>query len=136
MLEDIDSLIEGIKQHATIDTYARKLYLTGNKRDFEKLKRVLCAFFIWEQLDKKADIRYDTFLANILEEKTLDLPSEISIISWNYDSQIEIAYHTEKARAYRYLRRTSRVIGLPFRTAVEYLKSMELHHSRIYRMSS
>ena len=28
MLHDIDSLISGIKEHATIDTYARKLYLT------------------------------------------------------------------------------------------------------------
>ena len=28
MLRDIDSLIQGIKEHATIDTYARKLYLT------------------------------------------------------------------------------------------------------------
>lgn len=99
MLDDIDSLIEGIKQHATIDTYARKLYLTGNKRDFEKLKRVLCAFFIWEQLDKRADNRYDTFLANILEEKTLKLPPEISIISWNYDSQIEIAYQAYRNNA-------------------------------------
>lgn len=99
MLDDIDSLIEGIKQHSTIDTYARKLYLTGNKRDFEKLKRVLCAFFIWEQLDKKTDNRYDTFLANILEEKTLYLPSEISIISWNYDSQIEIAYQAYQNNA-------------------------------------
>lgn len=28
MLHDINSLIQGIKDHATIDTYARKLYLT------------------------------------------------------------------------------------------------------------
>lgn len=96
MLDDIDSLIEGVKQHVTIDTFARKLYLTGDKKGFEKLKRVLCAFFIWEQLDKNPDNRYDTFLANVLEEKTLDLPSEISIISWNYDSQIETAYQSYK----------------------------------------
>lgn len=94
MLDDIDSLIEGVKKHVTIDTFARKLYLTGEINRFEKLKRVLCAFFIWEQLDKNPDNRYDTFLANVLEEKTLFLPSEISIISWNYDSQIETAYQS------------------------------------------
>lgn len=97
MLSDIDGLIAGIKEHATIDTYARKLYLTHNYHTFNKLKEILCAFFVWEQLEHKPDNRYDTFLANVLESGTLALPSEISIISWNYDSQIEMAY-----KAYRY----------------------------------
>lgn len=92
MLDDIDSLKDNIREHATIDTYARKLYLTGDNRSFLKLKDVLCAFFIWEQLEHKPDNRYDTFLANVLEMGTLSLPKEISIISWNYDSQIEMSY--------------------------------------------
>lgn len=94
MLHDIDSLINGIKEHATIDTYARKLYLTGRKRDFERLKTALCAFFVWEQLEHKPDGRYDTFLANVLDEKTLNIPKEISFVSWNYDSQMELAFRT------------------------------------------
>lgn len=44
MLGDIDQLIQGIKNHATIDTFARKLYLTRRHRDFEQLKTLLCAF--------------------------------------------------------------------------------------------
>ena len=92
MLYDIDQLIKGIQEHATIDTYARKLYLTGRERKFKKLKSVLCAFFVWAQLVYKPDGRYDTFLANVLEEGNLMLPKEISIVSWNYDSQIENAY--------------------------------------------
>ena len=92
MLADIDSLKDKIREHATIDTYARKLYLTGDFRAFAKLKDILCAFFVWEQLEHKPDNRYDTFLANVLEAETLMLPSDISIISWNYDSQIEMAY--------------------------------------------
>lgn len=92
MLYDIDQLINGIQEHATIDTYARKLYLTGREREFQKLKAVLCAFFVWAQLEYKPDGRYDTFLANALEEGSLELPNAISIISWNYDSQIETAY--------------------------------------------
>lgn len=92
MLYDIDELIKGIQEHATIDTYARKLYLTGREREFKKLKSVLCAFFVWAQLEYKTDGRYDTFLANVLEEGSLMLPKDISIISWNYDSQIENAY--------------------------------------------
>lgn len=96
MLSDIDDLQRGIQEHATIDTYARKLYLTRQFSEFRKLKDVLCSFFVWTQLVHKQDGRYDTFLANILEEGTLDLPEDISIISWNYDSQVEMAY-----KAYR-----------------------------------
>lgn len=92
MLKDIDELKLMIKEHATIDTYARKLYLTGKSKQFTKLKDVLCAFFFWEQFQNKPDNRYDTFLANVLEAKTLSLPNDISIVSWNYDSQIEYAY--------------------------------------------
>ena len=92
MLYDIDQLIKGIQEHATIDTYARKLYLTGRACEFKKLKSVLCAFFVWAQLVYKPDGRYDTFLANVLEEENLMLPKDISIVSWNYDSQIENAY--------------------------------------------
>lgn len=93
MLHDINYLIDNIKEHATIDTYARKLYLTRNFGDFRRLKDVLCSFFIWEQLEHKPDNRYDTFLANVLESQTLNLPSDISIISWNYDSQMELSFN-------------------------------------------
>ena len=92
MLQDIDSLIQGIKEHATIDTYARKLYLTKRTGDLDRLKTLLCAFFLWEQLEHKPDGRYDTFLSNVLDGETLNIPEGISIISWNYDSQMELAF--------------------------------------------
>jgi len=92
MLSDIDDLQRGIQEHATIDTYARKLYLTRQMSEFRKLKDVLCSFFVWSQLEHKPDGRYDTFFANVLEEGTLEFPADISIISWNYDSQVEMTY--------------------------------------------
>lgn len=94
MLHDIDGLINGIKEHATIDTYARKLYLTRQKGQLERLKAALCAFFIWEQLQHKPDGRYDTFLANVLDERILNIPKDISFVSWNYDSQMELAFRS------------------------------------------
>ena len=99
MLHDINSLVQGIKEHATIDTYARKLYLTNRNSDLERLKSLLCAFFLWEQLEHRPDGRYDTFLANVLDNKTLNIPEEISIISWNYDSQIELAFSSYNKNA-------------------------------------
>ena len=67
--------------------------MSENFKDFYRLEKTLCLFLIWEQLDHRGDQRYDTFLASVLTEKTLQLPKEISVVSWNYDSQFEIAYH-------------------------------------------
>lgn len=92
LLEDIKELHKATKEHSTIDTYAKKLYLTKQVRQLKKLKNVLATFFIWIQLESKTDQRYDTFLANILQMNNLSLPLNISIISWNYDSQFELAY--------------------------------------------
>lgn len=92
LLKDIDSLYKATNEHATIDTYAKKLFLTRRNTDFKLLKNVLSAFFVWAQLEGKPDQRYDTFLANVLQVSNLYLPKDISIISWNYDSQFEIVY--------------------------------------------
>lgn len=92
LLEDIKELHKAAKEHSTIDTYAKKLYLTKQVSQLEKLKNVLATFFIWIQLESKTDQRYDTFLANILQINNLSLPLNISVISWNYDSQFELAY--------------------------------------------
>ena len=92
LLEDIKELYKAANEHSTIDNYAKKLYLTKQVRQLKKLKNVLAAFFIWIQLESKTDQRYDTFLANILQMDNLSLPLNISVISWNYDSQFELAY--------------------------------------------
>ena len=98
LVKDIENLYIANKEHATIDTYARKLYLNKNITEFDKLKNLLCLFFVWCQLNSKPDQRYDTFLANILDEH-LNLPKEICVISWNYDSQFEIAYRNYSIRS-------------------------------------
>lgn len=92
LIADIEKVYEANKEHATIDTYAKKLYLTKKNNEFKRLKNVLTTFFVWAQLVSKTDQRYDTFLANILQENTLSIPNGISVISWNYDSQFEMAY--------------------------------------------
>ncbi|MBR1527553.1 MAG: hypothetical protein IJ640_13000 [Prevotella sp.] len=92
LLRDIEHLYKDTKEHATIDTYAKKLFLTRRHNDFKCLKNVLSAFFVWAQLESEPDQRYDTFLANILQMNNLYFPKDISVISWNYDSQFEIVY--------------------------------------------
>lgn len=93
LIRDIEILYKATKEHATIDTYAKKLFLTKQITEFVRLKNVLSVYLLWAQLVGKVDQRYDTFLANILQ-MDLHLPKDVSVISWNYDSQFEIAYRS------------------------------------------
>lgn len=93
LLQDIEQVYAASLRHATIDTYARKLYLTKRYNDFKTLKNVLATFFVWLQLTGSPDQRYDTFLANTLTDN-LTIPDDISVVSWNYDSQFELAYRS------------------------------------------
>lgn len=93
--EDFQWLIENTRKHATIDTFAKKLYMTGQTVEYIRLKRLLCVFFKIEQLINPPDSRYDTFLASVLQPNShgnLRISEDITILTWNYDSQFEIAY--------------------------------------------
>jgi len=94
-------LIEGFiwlkykcENHASIDTFAKKLFLNNtseDNRDLQKLKIILSIFFIWEQYLTKPDMRYDAFYASLLNSRHY-FPPNIQILSWNYDYQFELAY--------------------------------------------
>lgn len=93
-----EKVIEGLlwlqdtsAKHSSIDTFAKKLWLRGKVDDYKKLKRLLAFYFMIEQLIKKPDNRYDAFFANILDDNA-QIPENVTIFSWNYDNQFEIAY--------------------------------------------
>jgi len=90
-VEDLKWLMNASKNHASVDTLAKKLSITGNSNDLYKLKNVLSAFLSIEQYLKKIDFRYDAFLASMLNNPH-SMPEHISILSWNYDTQIETAF--------------------------------------------
>jgi hypothetical protein len=90
--ESLAWLQEASQGHATVDTFAKKLFLTGRVEEYDRLKRTLCAYFLLEQLTNKVDKRYDAFLAAVLGSNASDLPDNIRILSWNYDVQLELAY--------------------------------------------
>lgn len=95
LIKDLEWLIENTYRHATIDTFAKKLFLTNQKDEYIKMKRLLSLFFKTEQLINRPDSRYDTFLASVLQKNDkgkLRISDDISILTWNYDSQFEIAY--------------------------------------------
>ena len=95
LVKDFKWLIKNTKKHATIDTFAKKLFLTGQEESYSKLKRLLSMFFKVEQLINPPDHRYDSFLASVVQVNShgkLRISEDIAILTWNYDSQFEMAY--------------------------------------------
>jgi hypothetical protein len=93
-INDIKWLYSETLKHSSIDTFARKLYLTGRIQELIKLKILLNEFFIIEQLFRGIDLRYDAFFATVLSgggNRDIELPGNIKIISWNYDRQVEFS---------------------------------------------
>lgn len=81
---------------STIDSYAKELWFQKDMIGFSRVELLLTIFFIFEQIVHKPDSRYKSFLLKVAPKDNvydaLELPSEISILSWNYDNQIELAY--------------------------------------------
>ncbi|MCW3106032.1 MAG: hypothetical protein JWQ09_538 [Segetibacter sp.] len=106
LMEDIDWLISELDLHNTVDTLAKKFYLIRARHpDLIKLKKLLLTYFIYEQSFKHGNIRdnihkevpdkrYDSLIATIIDDRidNLNLPDNFKIITWNYDSQFELAY--------------------------------------------
>lgn len=91
LIYDLEWLKAESARHATIDTFAKKLYIKHEIDDLRRLKSALTAFFTIEQFrETNVDPRYDAFFSSILERSYL-LPKQIRIVSWNYDQQLEIA---------------------------------------------
>lgn len=103
--EEINKLIEDLKwlkatseSHKTVDTYAKKLWtIEKGSANYLKFKAALSAFLTLSQLFNKPDSRYDAFFASIIGNKYWEL-ADVSILSWNYDCQFEIAHANYSGR--------------------------------------
>jgi hypothetical protein len=86
---------EAASYHYSIDTLAKKLYLLGRHAELWQLKAAMSAFFMLEQSASQAEQRYDSFFAALLERPGNPpvLPETVGILTWNYDRQLERAYH-------------------------------------------
>jgi hypothetical protein len=86
------------KRHASIDTYAKKLFIRNDKEaqeNLHKLKTTLSCYLLLEQSLNPVDKRYDSFFASVLTRKPAGiptLPEAVNIVTWNYDTQLEKSY--------------------------------------------
>ena len=93
------SLLEdACSSYPTIDTLAKQLYVTKlpfiiQGKDFvqyKDLKRFIAAALLMMQDERKRDLRYDGFIASLIDSNRNFPP--MTILSWNYDVQFEMAY--------------------------------------------
>ena len=90
-IKDVMWLAKECIAHSSVDTFARKLYLSNRLNDLIKLKALVSEFLLTKQIQNGIDKRYDAFFAALLDKSDsgLILPNNIKILSWNYDKQIE-----------------------------------------------
>lgn len=94
-IKDLHFLVDGCRNHRSIDTFAKMLFLTDNKIGYHRVKCAIVLFFeLCHFYFQETDKRYDAFLATILEndEGNLITPDHINILSWNYDYEFERAF--------------------------------------------
>lgn len=114
MIEDLMWLKEHTIRHASIDTFAKKLYIRSDKENLRRFKTALSLYITIEQSikdneKKQIDTRYDGFFASLLDPGIM-FPIGLKILSWNYDQQFEIAMADYCNTSY--LPDTQRYLGL------------------------
>ena len=89
-IQVLKEIVEKCTEFGTPDLYAKFLLETGDDDNYHLLKSLLSIFFKHKQeIEQCFDYRALSFLTTISENKKI--PKNIKIISWNYDSQIEMA---------------------------------------------
>jgi hypothetical protein len=90
-------LADEASRHASVDTFAKKLFFRNDEQALRRLKATLSAYLLIEQSRHPAGKRYDAFLATLLERDTERdyprLPENIRIVTWNYDTQLEKSFY-------------------------------------------
>lgn len=91
IINKLEWLLKESENHASVDTFAKKLTIKRQSSKVNELKIILSIFFIFEQKLNKPDKRYDSFFASI-HNRLYEFPENIRILSWNYDYQFELTY--------------------------------------------
>ena len=95
-VNDIRWLAREVSHHASVDTFAKKLFFLGDNKNLKRLKAILSTFLAVEQALNHVDLRYDSFLASVLDFdhwNNLSFPDNLRMVTWNYDSQLEKALY-------------------------------------------
>lgn len=95
LAERLECLAERADSCPSIDVLARLHYLRDEQTELRELKTTLSAFFMLEEGRRPADPRYGHFFAYMADRdahNTLAMPTDVRVISWNYDRQFEKSF--------------------------------------------
>lgn len=115
LTNEIDEFCNTVNLHASFDTLARKYYLLDDSK-LDNLKFIIDLLFCVEQLIEVNDRRYDLFFSTIFNKAgkgKINRPSNIHIINWNYDIQIEysLSYFYPEYEDLEQLRKKLNIFG-------------------------
>lgn len=103
--KDMKWLAKSVSRRS-VDMLARRHYLQKQAKDLRRLKKALSVFILLEQAQSSADYRYGDFFSYLLDhdrEEEIAMPTDVRVISWNYDQQFERAFaeflHDSEKRA-------------------------------------
>ncbi|MDG1573283.1 hypothetical protein OZ410_13220 [Robiginitalea sp. M366] len=91
LVSDLEWLERESSHHQSVDTLAKKLEVKGDYNGLNRLKLALSVIFTYEQIRNPIDKRYDSFLASLLDRNG-NLPPKLTLLTWNYDMQLELAF--------------------------------------------
>ncbi len=92
---DLKQLSIGIGKQTSLDNYAKSLIRKKDFLNLDKLKALLSTYFAMQILFTKNETapRYNSFWLSMTRKKDITkLTNNVRILSWNYDSQIELSY--------------------------------------------
>lgn len=133
-------------EYGSIDIYARRLHLLGDNKQLSDLKYCISVYFdLWEKffykgqkIDvnsfyQKVDKRYYSLLSILLDKngRAPKLNNAVSIISWNYDLQVEMAYASFLPDKYNSLETIN--TGLKFKDDIYSNNPLDIIHLNGYR---
>src|SRR5690606_34941119 len=68
IMEIVGKITEYSQSHSSIDTYAKKLFVSRRLKEYKRLKNDMAFFFTLIQILNKPDKRYDNFWASVLDD--------------------------------------------------------------------
>ena len=92
---DLRWLADSSEGFTSVDALARYCHFRADTEQMTRLKKTLVAFFLLEQARRSVDPRYRDFLSylgQLDERQNVAMPTDVRVISWNYDMQFEKAY--------------------------------------------
>lgn len=154
LINDIKWIIDESHNHQTIDTLAKRFYLTKEYVSLIRLKKCLTAYFVLEQNiffpktkvsnsynnshDLLLDKRYDNLIASIsdLKNDNIVINNNIKIVTWNYDMQLEYAlknYFPDKNHTISSIRYNNQIF--PNRFLTDSVNKFNLNRFGVFKLN-